>query len=414
VLIGIAAALAVGIAKPWGVPKSYDAPASPTARANATHGPSTGPSLAPTPDETFAVATPPPQGSPWTTLRWRQLPAGDPLAEVRSTLRWSGGYVAVGARSKSGAPSTPLWTSLDGGTWSQLASGGASSFWAGTRVDGMTSVGRALVGLLEPGAECGGFGLCAEYGPPAMVWTSLDGRTWRPTSAPDLGPASSWEGALLASNSDGLVAIALGTPTSEALSTDGSHWRTAQAGTIPSDFAPQALVGRPTGFVLAGTFGGADRKPAALWSTSGTAWTTVPLPGPPGANQFRPSSVSLVAASDGFILSGQPDHASSPYWWQSSNGQEWRLIPTEGPIGLSPAPTGREQVANGLLVGDGQRMLAVRVGSEPGIWESFDGLNWRRVAGSMPSDNIEDLVLLPGGAVVSDGTAAWYGTATIN
>jgi hypothetical protein len=51
----------------------------------------------------------------WTGLSWHKLANDDPLASVRKIVRWSGGYVAVGAYQSAWAgDGTPVWTSSDG------------------------------------------------------------------------------------------------------------------------------------------------------------------------------------------------------------------------------------------------------------------------------------------------------------
>jgi len=99
-------------------PASASAPAAtaePTAAPTATPGPTLPGPVA------FITSIPPSATVAWTGLEWRALAADDPLAGVRSVVRWSGGFVAVGAPVATGKTSrTPLWISTDGASWHAL------------------------------------------------------------------------------------------------------------------------------------------------------------------------------------------------------------------------------------------------------------------------------------------------------
>jgi len=64
-------------------------------------------------------------------------------------------------------------------------------------------------------------------------------------------------------------------------------------------------------------------------------------------------------------------------------------------------------------------MVALRGGSDAGVWASADGLVWRilAVSGDVPDAQATTAgvgnqpVLLPGGILVSDGTTTWFGEA---
>jgi hypothetical protein len=58
-------------------------------------------------------------------------------------------------------------------------------------------------------------------------------------------------------------------------------------------------------------------------------------------------------------------------------------------------------------------MVALRGGADAGVWTSFDGLTWLRLAvtGDLPSDQATQAVLLPGGVLLSDATESWLGEA---
>lgn len=101
-------------------------------------------------------------------------------------------------------------------------------------------------------------------------------------------------------------------------------------------------------------------------------------------------------------------------WWQSSDGRAWHPLPGFPPLGSVPcAPDGCGGQANGLLVSDGQRMLAVRGGSDARVSTSFDGIAWQSlpVTGDHPTDQAIRAVALPGGLLLFDGTTTWFGEA---
>lgn len=69
----------------------------------------------------FTTPVPPGAGTPWTGIDWHKVAPDDPLAQVRSVLRWGGGFVALGAPIPVGEASrTPVWVSTDGATWRPL------------------------------------------------------------------------------------------------------------------------------------------------------------------------------------------------------------------------------------------------------------------------------------------------------
>jgi hypothetical protein len=101
-------------------------------------------------------------------------------------------------------------------------------------------------------------------------------------------------------------------------------------------------------------------------------------------------------------------------WWQSSNGRNWRALPSYPPLGPTTCTAeGCGGQPNGVLVSDGHRMVALRGGADAGVWTSSDGLAWQRlqVTGDIPGEQATQAVLLPGGVLLSDGTTIWFGEA---
>lgn len=428
----LVAFVGVAIAKPWGAPVSPSPTTTPSAKAvalpiaslptTASEVPSAAsPSaLRPSAVATFTTSVPPPATAAWSALRWRRLAQDDPLTLVTSVIRWSGGFLAVGW-SDIGSPTTPVWTSQDGSHWDPLPFNTSTTFWPGALVAGVAEVPTGLVVLTVSVSDCAG--ACSlKYGPP-QAWTSADGREWAPHVL-SVGSMQDPTGSppLLAIGPSGLVAASTGPAARLAISTDGTHWLPLPATTLPSSFVLNALVGTATGYVAAGRSmaGGFLESAVALWSGNGRRWSATPslLPASPlGGPDVGSAVTALVVGRDGLIAVGRG--VASPgasLWWSSTDGRSWALLPTFAPLGATTC-TGEGcglRPAVGL-VGDGQRLLAVRGGPNAGAWQSLDGQSWQRlsVSGEIPSPDATQATLLPGGVLLTDGSTTWYGEAVI-
>ena len=441
VLVLIVVFIGVAIAKPWGSPPaSTSQPPTPVGTPGAAVSPSPAPTgtavpapVAPTPVvppiDTFATALPPPDTATWGVIHWQRLAPDNPLRLMRSVLRWRGGYIAVGSLGSDGSTTTPVWTSRDGGLWTPVPFGTATTFWPGLLVVGVAEVPSGLVAitLLDGSYQCGAAATCPTYSSalPLMAWTSPDGRSWTPNTGPDLGLPATWKGPpLLAAGPAGLVAASPAWPTRLARSADGIHWRAVPAGALPSGLAIRAVVATTTGFTVVGALAvDADHDRAvALQSVDGATWTgPYPLALATASAIILASTgpswgaTALVAARSGFIATGQVTGAPGrTVWWQSSNGRNWRALPSYPPIGPTTCTgEGCGGQPNGVLIGDGHRMVAVRGGVNAGFWTSSDGLAWQRlpVTGDIPAEQAMHAVLLPGGVLLSDGTTTSFGEA---
>lgn len=372
---------------------------------------------------TFTTPVPPSADAAWTAIHWRKLASGDPLTLVRSVLRWRGGFIAVG----SDGWSTPVWTSQDGAHWEALPFNTANTFWPGLLIVGMAEVSGGLVALTLLAGTWDCTSACPTYSPalPLMSWTSPDGRSWTPHTGPDLGlPPQSRAVPRLAAGPAGLLAVAAGSVTHAATSVDGIRWRAVPAGTLPGGRALGYIVGTSRGYTGVGALrvSGDQYRAVAYQSVDGSAWT-----GPYPLHLVSASGVilastapswgatALVAARNGLIATGGV--LATPgvlLWWQSANGRDWRPLPTYPPLGPTGCTgEGCGSGPNGTLVGDGHRMVALRGGTDAGVWASHDGLTWQRlpVTGDIPSDLAIQAVLLPGGVLLSDGTTTWFGEA---
>ena len=434
VLVLIVVFIGVAIAKPWeSPPASTSQPPAPVGTLGAAVSPSPAPTgtavptpVAPTPVvppiDTFAIALPPPDTATWSAIHWGRLAADNPLRLMRSVLRWRGGYIAVGSLASGGATTTPVWTSRDGGLWMPVL-----TFWPGLLVVGVAEVPSGLVALtlLDGSYQCGA--TCPTYSSalPLMSWTSPDGRSWTPNTGPNLGLPATWKGPpLLAAGPAGLVAASPTWPTRLARSADGIHWRMVPVGALPSGLDMRDIVGTAAGFTAVGLLPvGADQfRAAAVQSVDGATWTgPYPLALATASTTTLASTGSswgataLVRARSGLIAAGQVTGTPGrTLWWQSSNGRNWRTLPSYRPLGPTTCTgEGCGDQPNGVLIGDGTRIMALRGGADAGVWTSTDGLAWRRlpVTGDLPGEQATQAVLLPGGVILSDGTTYWFGWA---
>jgi hypothetical protein len=424
--------IGVAIAKPW---TTTVAPASPTPgvsgsplapsasgttsasgpappSAAAVPSPASPTAIVPSAADPFETPVPPAATATWTGLRWRVLAPDDPLSLVTSALRWRGGFIALGRQPSPLVPDTPVWTSQDGAHWTPLWFNTSTTFWPGTEVGSIAEVRGGVVAMTQLEAQS------------VLAWTSADGHSWGCACSVPL-PAETPGPPLLAAGPTGLVAAST-TTGALATSPDGSHWTVVPDRAHPSGFSLADLRGTATGYVAGGELNGAaatllNGTAATLWSADGRSWvaTTLPLTAP-GVVLPRtgPASTvtSLVVGRSGLIAEGgwQAIPGGATLWWQSSDGRHWRLLDGYPPLGPTTCTgEGCGGQPDGVLVGDGQRMVAVRGGQDAGAWTSSDGRAWRRlsVTGDVPDGPADPAVLLPGGVLLSDGSTTWFGEA---
>ncbi len=408
-------------------PAAPSATSAPTVQASPVVPSPLPSSAAPT---AFTTPLPPAAGAAWTTIQWHALASDDPLQLVRSVLRWRGGFLAVG-RDAAG---TPVWTSRDGAHWDPLPFDTATTFWPGLLVVDVAEVRTGLVALtlLAGTYDCGAAPVCPTYSStlPLLAWTSPDGRRWAPTTGPDLGSPAHWPGPpLLAAGPTGLVLAAPTAPTRLAISPDGVHWRTLPAGALPADVRIGGLASSAAGFTAVGTqqVSVDHDRAAAFTSADGTTWTgPSALLDPTASGMLTSSGASwgasaLVAARDGLIATG--GFFATPgatLWWHSADGRAWQALPGYPPLGPTTCiGEGCGGGPDGSLLGDGERMVALRGGADAGVWTSLDGLVWQRLAVSGDGPDAAATAagtdhpprLLPWGVLASDGTTTWFGAA---
>lgn len=369
----------------------------------------------------FILPTPPPGDAAWTALRWEPLAAGDPVAQIRRVVRWTGGFVALGGTVRAmGRGRTPVWTSTDGSRWESVP---GDVFGPTTIVMGAGEVGGGLVALTAGSApdacpaEPRG---CFPPAPPIRSWTSPDGRSWTPHPGPDL-PLPDYEVALPFATGPGgaVVASVLAGEPRAAVSPDGVTWTVLPAGWFPGTLAVRDLVATASGFAAVGNRVD-NAGPIAAWSGNGRAWTGVALDGG-GAIALYPAGNGVMAAGGGGGIPG------TQLWWASLDGRSWRPLPGYPPVGTwNGEGEGTGGLANGSLAADGTRIVALRPGPDErfvdgppaGAWSSFDGTTWLPLAmpAGGPPGGIAGLILFPGGvlAITPDdpNAPAWFATAS--
>jgi hypothetical protein len=388
------------------------------------------PSIAP-PTELpgFVTPLPPDPAAAWTGIVWRPLAADDPLQQVRSVVRWRGGYVAVGVAAVTGETSaSPIWTSTDGGSWRRLS---PDVFGPATIVLGVAEAGHGLVAMTLQGGEnaCGGeFDGdldCLGLSSPLQAWTSPDGIDWTPHAGPQLELLEGCEGCgieppILAAGPAGLLVMS--GYVEAAFSSDGIAWEILPSGTIPSDINPESVTAFGSGFVGVGernvkVDGQKTFKPIATTTSDARTWTVHPIPVASFDRHYGAGANRLIAGPDGLIAQGSIGGAPGfELWWSSRDGASWTQLADYPPLGTWTAfeDIGSGRSRNGTLIGNGERLIAYR-GEKPHVaWTSFAGRSWARLAidGDLPrweTRQYPELVLTPMGVIGFGPGETWFG-----
>ena len=400
--------------------------------------PSVSPPVVPTPSPTgtprvsppsiatggFTTPIPSDPTAAWTGIRWRKLAATDPLAHVRSVTRWSEGFIATGDLVVTGPSArTRVWVSADGRSWEPL---GADVFGPASIVVG---VGRVAGGVVALTLQSGQNMNAQEASPapsdlsswslegPWQSWTSTDGRTWTAHPGPGFTEPRSMSGqggypTLLAGAGNGVLALTLdGQPL--ALTRDGVAWETVSLDAFPggpAGWKPTAIAAYSPGFV---SVGDTPTGSVAIASADGRAWTSFAL------SSACPVG-DLTVGPNGLIVAGWEGDPHSPVgvWCSSLDGHSWRRLSGYPPLGVAATGSCRGTCPDGMLQGDGERMVAYHDPSKAG-WTSFDGRSWGRLpfSGDRPTGWSEPFgyqfgqILTPIGLLlVADDGSAWLGT----
>jgi hypothetical protein len=214
------------------------------------------------------------------------------------------------------------------------------------------------------------------------------------------------------------VLASAGTGARLAVSTDGAHWSLLPSTAFPAWFDLRVLAGSPSGYVAGGrsTAGLLAPFPAAVLSSHARSWpaAAVPLPASAGGTDHGLAVGEILGASDGMLAEGTTvDTPGAALWWRSSDGRSWRTLPESAPIGsLTCAALGCGSFPQGLVAADGTRLVALTAPATTG-WVSRDASNWRLLimTGDLPGPGASASTLLPGGVLVHEGSATWFGQA---
>ena len=428
------AALVVGCAPaatPSPIPHSPIA-SVPSATSSASAAASPRASIAP-PSASPALASIPGAREPWAAISWERLAAGDPLEQVSAVTRWSGGFVAIGvpvATDAAGITSrTPVWVSADGATWRQLD---PAVLGPATVVIGVAATATDIVALTLQGGrnQCDSqpaAPFCSTLAAPLQVWTSQDGSNWAAHAAPAIEILPNCDGCgidppQLRGGTSGLVVShtqhgpALTKPD-VAVSRDGIAWDVLPSSAFPATFNLSDVAATSAGFTAVGSMSGDHIRPAVFSSTDGRRWTSGSLSMAGLPSSAAATANQIVVGPDGAIVIGSDGlvPGTSP-WWSSIGGSQWKLLKGYPPLGVwNGEGAGTGLVPNGVLLGDGERMVAYRGGDNSVGWTSTDGRTWQALAidtgqTSGRDGPVQDFLLTPIGLFAhgSDG-AAWFG-----
>jgi hypothetical protein len=440
VAIVVIAFVVLAVAKPWDGPAPSPSPLASAVGVVVTPPPSTVASQAPStpvasPSATvapipFSLGPSPADGAPWGSITWQRLDPASPVALLRSVVTWRGGWVAIGDGG------SPVWTSTDGDAWQPLPAGTGTTFWPDSRVlavapgaDGLVAITISQPLACQPTDP----GCVATPSVALSAWSSPDARTWRVLPATGLPPLPrAADAPLLAAGPRGLVLAwqeptALGSRTRITTSADGRTWRPVPDTALPATFSITDLAVVGGRYVASGRLvdatGGA--RAALIGSSDGAAWSLLSLPDATGSQGERQTVVwRLVDAPAGVLAVGvTADTPGRELWWWSQDGRRWQVVRGFAPLGSSRFPPlgptrcpgqGCGDYPDGLVIGDGSRMLAFRVTDPPAAWTSADGQSWQAVAigGDAPARSTGTALLLPGGILLAEPGGAWYGQAS--
>ncbi len=372
----------------------------------------------------FVTPLPPDPAAAWLGIAWRKVPLTDPLAHVRSVTRWSGGFVATGDLVvTNGQAYNRVWVSSDGGRWQPL---GANVFGPAAIVVGVAPMAGGVAALTLQSGTYLENGSATDLGywtltGPWQSWTSSNGTTWTAHPGPAFSVPQGMTGyaqghpTLVAGAGSDLLAITFGGGPL-AFSPDGIAWQTVSLDAFPggpAGWRAADIAAWSPGFV---TVGSSPTKSVALASLDGRAWTSSDLPTTCPAGQLTIGSAGMIMTSS----VGDP-HTPVAVWCSSLDGRTWQGLPKYPPLGVSTAENEcRGVCSNGILLGNGERMIAYRGYPAQAGWTSFDGRSWRALAftGSRPTGWTEPggyqfaEVVAPFGLLFidADSGSVWLGT----
>lgn len=209
-----------------------------------------------------------------------------------------------------------------------------------------------------------------------------------PGRAPTAAPRRRWSGPILAAAVFiAILGVGLTWNLLLAPSGDVAHQPDPEIDwiEISGDAFHNSVVAGPGGFIKVPIFI-EPNGPGPEFSTDGTSWTAVSLPG------LERSALRQIAVSNASWLMILDD-GDAPRAWASTDAAEWASV--EWPDGLQ----GRVQYVAGFESGF-VATSADPFGSGPGYWLSADGLNWTRADDKAPENSLFVDVIDAGGRVI--------------
>jgi hypothetical protein len=426
-------ALGLAVAKPWdaALPASTPGPSAAAATPRATPPATAGaPAATPTPSPALDLADfeipgqVPRDGQHWTGLHWIPMGAGAALTTFRSVTRWEGGWLAL---SQAGDALPIVWMSPDGLSWERVDAGTDTTFWPGTRIVAAAPLGAGLLAIGALQGDCGAVTCAADPAASLQLtaWTSLDGVTWEPVAGGLLDTAGLGADAdvALTATSAGLVLAVTPhggsgrTPSFLYTTVDGVAWRQVPLVRTPG-LTVQTAWGDASAAYLAGS-ALVDGKTVAVIARSSDlrTWSLLRLAPTPGRPDPQ-TAWSILAGTRGLLAVGAgSDGAGTELWWRSRDGRAWSPVadyPPLGPTRCNDRFSNCGDAANGFVLGDGQRLLALQLGDAASAWVSSGDGQWS-VLGTGdfgPVTQPSSVLLMPSGVVVVTPEGAWYGEAT--
>ena len=412
---------------------------TPTATADATASTTLTPR--PTPAETPVAR--------WTGLSWTAgvAPFAPNSSWISDVVAWGDGFIAAGGTFAADGPGQgTIFSSSDGQHWSVTFQAELPDGWSFAH---LVRLGDGLLAISDQrGVSCApGESPCPPEGfdTTPRLWSSSNGTDWRQIDSP------SWRELLqdalpfdVVGGDAGVVAVIYAGAVLS--STDGHAWQRTE---LPADETaiPLDLTAFEGGFVIVGRDGARDHmsevvesplppgigRPAAWVSANGIDWTTADVEGSVVAGgELR----EVAAGADGLFAVGIGEpvevQAHRPtHGWTSADGVTWRMV---GRLGEGLPAFGGKLLAEGLLLGDGDRMLIFGPSSTESLsvvgWTSADGVSWERLTFAGAATDFEFGVWGEAGpkgirylthawlvdrgviAVVYDGDIGfWFGTA---
>ena len=300
---------------------------------------------------------------------------GEFAHEITDVAAGGPGFIAVGYDTGGPHPdayvhTAVVWTSVDGRTWIRIPDDVSGLGDRGFRMQGVTPHGAGFVAV-------GGDGLSP------VVWHSSDGESWShlPDDAVEPGGASGFRSMYhVAEFRSGFVAVGTeslvdiesrGSAVAAAvwISGDGTTWSRVDHDEVFNGAIITSIIRGGPGLIAVGSY--EDGSVLSWTSSDGRSWS----PAPQEAAESTPTAriwMSSVAAGDpGLVSVGYDQNLQAAAVWTSPDGLFWSRVEHSSSFGSSG-----ERMSEVVRWGSS----FVAVGSHPDrgslVWILEDGENW--------------------------------------